>query len=115
MAEQIDLSVVQDSLLRLFDNITSHVEGYMLEPGKSLLEVLSLVTAEEASQPISSHNASLAAQVNHLRFYMDASLDQIENPDWDAAWKIGAVTDAEWQELVAGLRASTERVRGFIK
>ena len=68
MAEQIEMSAVRNSLLRMFDNITSHVQGYMLEPGKSMLETLALVTAEEASQPVSNQNASLAAQVNHVRF-----------------------------------------------
>ena len=46
------------------------VGGIYLDPGTSLFETLATINAEEASQPVSAHCASLAAQVKHVIFYI---------------------------------------------
>jgi hypothetical protein len=80
-----------------------------------MFETLATITAEEASIPISSQSASLAAQVNHVRFYIDALLEQRQNADWAGSWRVGTVTEAEWQDLIARLQSSTEQARTFIQ
>ena len=82
-------------------------DGYhfMLDRGASMFETLALVSAEEASKPVSSQSASLAAQVNHVCFYMEDVINQQEEADWAGSWRIGAVTDAEWLDLIARLRS----------
>ena len=46
----------------------------MLDSGTSLVETLRDVHAEEASIPVSSQTASLAAEVNHILVYLNAIL-----------------------------------------
>ena len=54
--------------------------------------------------------ASIAAQVDHTRFYIDSLLAFLisgppaEPVDWAGSWQIEAVNEAKWQELVDGLR-----------
>ncbi len=114
MATTIPTSIVRDSLLMLLDEIMSNVNGFVLDAGTSMFETLATISAEEASTPVSSQSANLAAQVNHSRFYMDAVLAQTQGADWDGSWQVGAVTDEEWQALIARLKASTEQVRTFM-
>ncbi len=90
--------------------------GYMLDPGDNFFETLAGITAEEASIAVSSASSSISAQVNHTRFYIDAILDVVRTGeykklDWDGSWQIGAVTDADWQALVADLRRAYDEVR----
>jgi hypothetical protein len=114
MPDQTPTAIIPRSLLTLFNEVMSHVTGYFLDDGATMLETLTLMSSEEASQPVSSRNASLAAQVNHVLFYLDATIQQTENADWDGSWKVGAVTDTEWQNLIAQLEVSTERARTYI-
>jgi hypothetical protein len=87
-----------------------HVNGIYLDTGTSLFETLATISAEEASIPVSSTCASLAAQVEHVRFYLDL-LEKVvrgENPppaDWDHIWNtVEKVTDVEWQTSQDRLR-----------
>ncbi len=114
MPDQTPNVVVKNALLMLLDEIMTNVRSYVLDEGTSMFETLATISAEEASRPISSQSANLAAQVNHVRFYMDAVLEQKQNADWDASWNVGAVTDQEWQDLVSRLQVSTGNVRAFM-
>jgi hypothetical protein len=118
MAEQIPVEMFRTSILTNLEEIFEKVHGYMLDPGDSLFETLSSVSAEEASKPISSNCACLAAQVNHVRFYMDVMMDAVKSgeykkADWDSSWRVGPVNDAEWQDLIDRLRATYQEVRAF--
>lgn len=114
MSDQFTAAIAPKSLLTLFNEVISQVTGHFLDDGATMFETLAGISNEEASQPVSSRNASLAAQVNHVRFYLDATIQQTDNADWDGSWKIGPVTGAEWQDLIARLRASTEQARTFL-
>ena len=52
-----------------------------LDGGTSLFETLATITAEEASRPVSAACASLAAQVEHVRFYLDVVDDYLLNQE----------------------------------
>ena len=114
MPDTVTITVVRDSLVMLLNEIMSNVNGYVLDRGTSMFETLATISAEEASRPVSSQSATLAAQVNHIRFYIDATLAQTQGADWDSSWQVGAVTEDEWRALIAQLHASTERAREFI-
>jgi hypothetical protein len=114
MPDPVLHTIVSKSLLTLLDEVMSQVTGYFLDRGATMFETLARISSEEASRPVSSRNASLAAQVNHVRFYFDATIENIADADWEGSWKVGPVTDAEWQDLIARLRVSTERARTFI-
>lgn len=92
------------------------VEGIYLDRGTSLFETLATITAEEASRPVSATCATLAAQVEHARFYLDI-LEQFvrgENPgtvDWKHIWNtVTAVTPEEWEASNARLRETYGRI-----
>lgn len=100
----------------LFEGPKEGDGNMILDQGSSLFETLSGISAEEASIPISSQSGTLAAQVNHTAFYIQALRDGIATnweakADWDGSWKVGTVNDAEWATLIATLRFEYEWVR----
>jgi len=118
LAGQIPVDTFCGGLVTVLEEIFEQVHGYLLDRGTSLFETLTSVSAEEASRPISARCACLAAQVNHVRFYIDvmneaARTGEYTPADWDAAWRVGPVSDAEWQDLVERLRLAYQDVRAF--
>ena len=119
MAGQIDAQRFTNSLNALLDETFERVEGIYLDKGTSLFETLATVTAAQASRPLSTRCASIAAQVAHTAYYLDilAAYVRGERPsgvDWSRAWRITAVDDAEWGRLNDDLRASYRRVRDLL-
>jgi hypothetical protein len=120
MSTQIILERFKDTLFTALDETFEQVHGIYLDKGTALFETLATITAEEASRPVSATCANIAAQVNHVRFYLDV-LEQYmqgQNPgsvDWNASWQIGAVTPAEWDDLIQRLKASYQRVLGVMR
>ena len=119
MTEQIQTARFTDNLNALLDETFERVDGIYLDEGTSLFETLATITAEQASRPLSSRCASIAAQVAHTTYYLDvlATYQREEKPtnvDWSPAWEITAVSAEEWTRLNAELRASYRRVRDQI-
>ena len=117
MSGTIAVGDFRGGLLTVLEELFEQVHGYLLDPGISLFETLATISAEEASRPISAQSANLAAQVNHVRFYLNALLTgpppEGHSVDWSSSWRMGAVTDEEWQDLIARLRATYGQLRGF--
>ncbi len=119
---QPDLAqTVRRDLLDFFTETFEQVNGIYLDRNTSLFETLATISAEEASIPVSSSCATLAAQVAHVRFYVDV-LEQYlrdqppEQVDWGEIWRtVSAVTPDEWEASKAELRASYTRVRTFVE
>jgi hypothetical protein len=104
--------------LDLLEEVFVRHHGYILDRGTSLFETLATIDAETASLRYSPHCSTLAAQVNHTRFYLDVVLRSMRDndntrADWDSSWNVGAVNEEEWAGLVVGLRASYEAVHAF--
>lgn len=115
---QMPIETFRGGLLVVLEEIFEQGHGYLLDPGTSLFETLATISAEEASRPISARSASLAAQVNHVRFSIDvtqasARSGEYQKVDWASSWRVGPVSESEWQDLVARLRAAYEGVRAF--
>lgn len=115
MAQQIGIAEFTKELYHLLDETFSEVHGSYLDGGTSLFETLATVTAAEASRPVSSRCASLVAQVDHVRFYLDVleryfKTENVSGVDWEESWKLTTATDAEWAGLIQRLRDSYERV-----
>ena len=120
MAGTMSVEAYRKGYLAVLETTVERSQGYFLEPESSLFEILATVSAEEASRPVGSHGTTLAALVNHVRFYIDARNDDLrsgeQHPvDWPSSWQIGAVTEEEWRALVARLRAAYEEQRAFIQ
>jgi hypothetical protein len=107
-------------LYEILDETFQSVHGIYLDPGTSLFETLETVSAEEASRPVSQHCASIAGQVEHVRFYINV-LEQymrgetVGKIDWQASWYLKTVTDNEWQALKSRLRDQYASVLSVIK
>ena len=117
MTPTITTKIFTTELFDLLGETFEQVQGMYLDKGTSLFETLAQISAAEASIPVGGKCATLAAQVEHVRFYLDV-LDQImtrhEIPkvDWGEIWQtVGAVSVDEWQAIQDRLQATYQRVR----
>jgi hypothetical protein len=122
MTQQIPLKLFTDELFPMLEETFESVHGIYLDKGTSLFETLATVTADEASRPVSERCASIAGQVEHVRFYLQVLQDymrqkEVGKVDWEASWHVKTVTSAEWDALRQRLKSTyqelTALVRGF--
>ena len=121
MSVQIPLERLKPTLLELIDETFSQVHGMYLDKGTTLYETLDGVTAEEASRSASTQTATVAAQVEHVRFYLDV-LDEIvrtgnyeKKYNWREIWEtVREVTPEQWEDLKRRLHESHDRVMATI-
>ncbi len=109
MAQQIAPEAYTKALTGLLDETFERVHGIYLDRGTSLFETLETISAEEASRPVSATCASIAAQVEHVRFYLEvlaryARGEAVGKVDWAASWRLTTVTPEEWDALKGRLR-----------
>ena len=110
-----DLFTSVATLLRELTHGAAATGGFVLNKGDAgLLASLEQLSAAEASS--SSHGgATIAAHVAHVSYGLSlmnrwaAGENPFESADWSAAWRIGPVSDAEWQRLRRELRAEADR------
>jgi hypothetical protein len=121
MPDSALLDLIKKEILDVFTETFESVQGIYLDRQTSLFETLETITAAEASRPVSSTCASIAAQVEHVRFYIDhlSAYMRGENPgkaDWGEIWRtIEAVTPEEWEASKARLKESHQRTVAFIQ
>ena len=115
MSAQIPVKRFKKALFRCLDETFSNVQGIYLDKGTTLFETLEGVSAEEASRAISSNSATIAAQVEHVRFYLDV-LDEYlrtgeeKTNNWREIWEtVHEVTPEQWEDLKRRLKESHER------
>lgn len=93
--------------------------GIYLDKDDALLTTLDTITAEEASIPVGGKCASLAAQVEHVVFYIEsferyALQGDDTPPDWGHVWRtVEKVTPEEWEASKAKLRTTYERMKAL--
>lgn len=119
-SEQISVEKFKSNLLQFLEETFEHVHGIYLDGGTSLFETLETISAEEASRPVSSKCASIAGQVEHVRFYIEVLEKYMkgEDPgkvDWAGSWYLKTVTDEEWQALKGRIKAQYDSVLALVK
>lgn len=94
--------------------------GYMLNPGdEGLLRSLEKLSAADASARTPT-GSSIAAHVDHVRYGLSLMnrWSAGENPfgtaDWGESWRKTAVSDQEWRQRIAALRAEATRWLGVV-
>ena len=115
-AATIAISDFRSAFLVLLDEVFAGggEQDFVLDGGTSLVETLRDVHAEEASIPVSSQTASLAAEVNHILVYLNAILNPGIQVDWAASWTdVTQVNDEEWAALIARVERTLEAIRNF--
>lgn len=120
MSQQFPLELFKSALFDLIEETFEKVSGAYLDKGTSLFETLDTISAEQASRPVSATCASIAAQVNHTRFYIDVLQEYMqgtrtEKADWVSSWQVATVTAERWAELRQELRASYQRFLALAK
>jgi len=121
VAKQIDTDSFKKELFDLFEETFEQVQGIYLDGGTSFFETLETISAEEASRPVSAKCASIAAQVEHVRFYLRVLLEgclqkkTIGKIDWEESWHLKKVTAGEWEALKQELRETHQSVLTAMK
>lgn len=121
MPKSIPSEAFTTPLFALLDETFEKVQGIFLDGGTSLFETLEGISAEDASRPVAPGRATIAAQVDHVRFYLDVLErymrgESVGKVDWKDIWnRVGRVTPPEWQEIRDRLRASHARVTALMK
>ena len=121
MAQQIDLKRITRPLFECLDETFNGNHGIYLDKNTALLPTLDAVSAEEASQSISAGTATIAAQAEHVRFYIDVLHDiittkEVVDVDWRAIWNtVKSVTPEEWDDSRRRLRESYQRAMATLE
>jgi hypothetical protein len=95
--------------------------GVYLDKGTSLFETLNQISAGEASIPVGNRCATIAAQVEHVIFYLEVlerhiTGQNVGQPDWGEIWsRVSGVTAAEWDELRTRLKATYDRLSEMLR
>ena len=115
MSNHIKQEYFLDSLLAIFEETFDVHHGVYLDRGNSLFQTLDSITAQQASIPVGGKCASLAAQVEHLIFYLDVLERYIVRndtspADWGEVWRtVGKVTPEEWEACKDKLKQAYAR------
>jgi glutamine synthetase adenylyltransferase len=121
MTTQIALEQFTKELFECLDETFEHHHGVYLDKGTSLFETLESVSAEQASRAVAGSCPTVAAQVEHVRFYLDVleeamRTESVTKVDWREIWQsVREVTPEEWDAQKRRLRQSYERVMTTIK
>lgn len=120
MTAMVPAHTLSSTILALFDETFTQVQGIYLDRGTSLSETLAAITAEQASTPMGREGSTIAAHVAHTIFYLDVSELYFqgrppEKVDWGDIWRtVHAVDEKAWDDLRERLRDVADRVRSQI-
>jgi hypothetical protein len=114
---QIEREHFLNSFFALLDETFENHHGIFLDENTSLFQTLETVSAKEASIPVGGKCASLAAQVEHVNFYLEVLeryIFQHDNSrvDWSEIWsRVEKVTPEEWQASKTKLEGTYRRIK----
>jgi hypothetical protein len=111
------------SLLQLlkesFEGPPPDIGSAYLDKGAGLFQTLEKLSADSASAVPSPGAPTVAAHCEHVRFYVAALYEYMQGArgriDWQQSWLVQAVSDAEWEELKAGLRREYETITEYLR
>ncbi|MBC8160603.1 MAG: hypothetical protein H7Z42_05220 [Roseiflexaceae bacterium] len=112
----IDQTQLVQEVLDILDETFEHHHGIFLDKNTSLFATLAAVDHRQASRPVGTSCASIAAQVAHITFYLEVLerylvANDTSKADWGEVWRtIEQVTPSEWEQLKANLEQTYRRV-----
>ena len=121
MTKSISPETLSAELFAILEETFETHHGIYLDRGTSLFETLAGVSATEASVPVGGRCATIAAQVEHVIFYLDVleryiTGQEVGDVDWGEIWeRVGAVTSGEWDDLRARLEAAYAHLCGLLR
>jgi len=85
-----------------------------LDRGVGVLNTIEKMSAETASRSLGENGATIAAHLEHARFYLVALVEFIngrtEKVNWDESWLVKKVNETEWKLLIENTRRDYESV-----
>ncbi len=121
MSGQIAIERFKSEFFECLEETFEQNHGIYLEKGTSFFDTLESISAQEASRAVIENGATIAAHVEHVRFYIDV-LDEmmrkqeVPSADGQEIWKnVRQVSPAEWEEQKRRLKESYQKVSATIK
>ena len=121
MTDTIKTATFTGELFAILTETFEEVRGIYLDKGDSLFQTLQTISAADASIAVGGRCATLAAQVDHTRYYLDVLEvymrgEKPEGVDWRWIWEnVGPVTEDEWRVIQEHLQTSYQRVRAAME
>ncbi len=117
MDKTISQEFFYKELLDILEETFDIHHGVYLDKGTSLFDTLDQISAEDASVPIGSKCATIAAQVEHVILYLKIlgqhiTGEEVGDVDWEAIWsRVSGVTTPEWNDLKKRLKNAYDRLK----
>ena len=117
MDKTISQEFFYKELLDILEETFDIHHGVYLDKGTSLFDTLDQISAEDASVPIGSKCATIAAQVEHVILYLEIlgqhiTGEEVDDVDWEAIWsRISGVSTPEWNDLKKRLKNAYDRLK----
>ena len=105
MNNLLESGLLNKVILDLLQETFEKSQGYFLDAKTSLFETLENISAAEASIPVGGKCATLAAQVSHVTFYLQAVEGVItggdfQQVDWGEIWRtVNQVSQSQWESI----------------
>ena len=121
MNQPVDNSLFTKTVLDLLQETFEKSQGYYLDKSTSLYETLENISAVEASIPVGGKCATLAAQVSHVTFYLDALEEVLQGSpfkqvDWGEIWRtVNQVSPQEWEQIQSDLKQKVQTIQNLIR
>jgi len=100
-------------LKETFEGSSAEGSAY-LDKGVGVLNTIEKMSAETASRSIEENGATIAAHLEHARFYLIALVEfmngRTEKVNWDESWLVKKVNETEWKLLKENTRRDYEIV-----
>ncbi|HRP62489.1 MAG TPA: DinB family protein [Phycisphaerales bacterium] len=109
------LSIVRELFTEAFEGANGPATWFVNnEPNCGIFGSIESLSASDASRATIDGGRSLAAHVEHLRWWL-ANVNSVArggawNPDWSGSWSVQIVSDDEWKTLRDALRMEYQRV-----
>jgi hypothetical protein len=121
MSKTITSENLSKEIMDILEETFETHHGVYLDEGTTLFDTLVPVSAEEASVPAGMNGSTIAAQLEHVIFYMDVleqviAGQEVGKLDWREIWdRVGAVTPEEWANLKARLKAAYKKTSALLQ
>jgi hypothetical protein len=122
MSDQLSTLVAKSLRTLLFETMFRAEESsYLLNPGDpGLVETLKGLSAEQVSQPPRPGGKPIVSHANHVLYgwelivrALNGDPSAFATADWNVAWKLERVDDAEWRGLLARMETAAKRILEF--
>ena len=121
MSKTIAQESLSKEIMEILEETFETHHGVYLDEGTSLFDTLEAMSAEEASVPLGINGSSIAAQLEHVIFYLDVlgqaiAGQEVGTLDWREIWeRVSDVSPAEWDDLKRRLRTAYDQTSALLQ